>query len=112
MYQSKKINLDFYILKFITSLILCLSVTSSSSHAGQCIWRQTGPEVPELSAFDETMKEFMTSRNVSAGALALTYRSRLVFARGYTWAGRPCYLDSAKCRESAIDGNHYTGHKC
>lgn len=86
MYQSKKINLDFYILKFITSLILCLSVTSSSSHAGQCIWRQTGPEVPELSAFDETMKEFMTSRNVSAGALALTYRSRLVFARGYTWA--------------------------
>jgi CubicO group peptidase (beta-lactamase class C family) len=45
-----------------------------------------GLEVQELSAFDTTMKDFMTSRDISAGALAITYHSRLVFARGYTWS--------------------------
>jgi len=45
-----------------------------------------GPDVPGLSVFDETMKQFMVSRNVSAGSLAITYKSRLVFARGYTWS--------------------------
>lgn len=49
------------------------------------MWRQTGPEVHELSAFDATMKDFMISRKVSAGALAITNDSRLVFARGYSW---------------------------
>jgi CubicO group peptidase (beta-lactamase class C family) len=36
--------------------------------------------------FDEIMKDFMVSRKVSAGSLAITYKSRLVFARGYTWS--------------------------
>jgi CubicO group peptidase (beta-lactamase class C family) len=32
------------------------------------------------------MKDFMTTRKVSAASLAITYKSRLVFARGYTWS--------------------------
>jgi CubicO group peptidase (beta-lactamase class C family) len=32
------------------------------------------------------MKDFMVSRKISAGSLAITYKSRLVFARGYTWS--------------------------
>jgi CubicO group peptidase (beta-lactamase class C family) len=32
------------------------------------------------------MNDFMVSRKISAGALAITYNSRLVFARGYTWS--------------------------
>lgn len=39
-----------------------------------------------MSALDATMKDFMVSHKVSAGALALTHKSRLVFARGYSWA--------------------------
>jgi CubicO group peptidase (beta-lactamase class C family) len=32
------------------------------------------------------MKDFMLSKNISAGSLAITYNSKLVFARGYTWS--------------------------
>jgi CubicO group peptidase (beta-lactamase class C family) len=50
------------------------------------VWQETGPNVAELSVFDKTMKDFMLSKNISAGSLAITYKSRLVFARGYTWS--------------------------
>ncbi len=53
---------------------------------GPRLWHQAGPDVPELSVFDNTMKDFMTSNKISAGSLAITYKSRLVFARGYTWS--------------------------
>lgn len=75
---------------FVSRVALLLALgfapAGCSSVAGGRVWRQTGPEVPALSAFDETMKEFMVSRGISAGALAMTYHGRLVFARGYTWA--------------------------
>lgn len=74
------------IIKIIVLLIICSALTGCSILTGPRIWRQTGPEVPELSVFDETMKDFMVSRKVSAGSLAITYKSRLVFARGYTWS--------------------------
>jgi CubicO group peptidase (beta-lactamase class C family) len=32
------------------------------------------------------MKDFMVSKKVSAGSLAITYKGRLVFSRGYTWS--------------------------
>lgn len=72
--------------KIIILLIVCSVMTSCSVLAGPQVWRQTGPDVPELSVFDEIMKEFMISRKVSAGSLAITYKSRLVFAHGYTWS--------------------------
>jgi CubicO group peptidase (beta-lactamase class C family) len=74
------------IIKIIVLLIICSALTGCSVLAGPRVWRQTGPDIPELSVFDETMKEFMVSRKVSAGSLAITYKSRLVFARGYTWS--------------------------
>jgi len=74
------------VLKTIVSLLLCLMVTGCSIIPIPRVWCQAGPEVPELSAFDTTMKDFMVSRKVSAGALAITYDSRLVFARGYSWS--------------------------
>ncbi len=74
------------VIGFIVSLILCPLITGCSILQGPRLWRESGPEVPELSAFDTTMKDFMVSREVSAGALAITYDSRLVFAKGYTWA--------------------------
>ena len=75
------------ILKIILLLILCSAATGCSIVPSPRVWRETGPEVPELSVFDTTMKDFMVTRKVSAGALAITYRGRLVFARGYSWAG-------------------------
>jgi len=73
------------IIKIIT-LIMCAALTGCSVLTGPRVWRQAGPEVPELSVFDQAMKDFMTSHKVSAGSLAITYQGRLVFARGYTWS--------------------------
>jgi CubicO group peptidase (beta-lactamase class C family) len=74
------------IIKIIVLAIICSASTGCSVLTGPQVWRQTGPDVPELSVFDETLKDFMVSRKVSAGSLAITYNSRLVFARGYTWS--------------------------
>jgi CubicO group peptidase (beta-lactamase class C family) len=65
---------------------MCSALTGCSVLTGPRVWRQTGPDVPELSVLDETMKDFMISNKVSAGSLAITYKSRLIFARGYTWS--------------------------
>ena len=74
------------IIKIIVLVIICSALTGCSVLTGPRVWRQTGPDVHELSVFDETMKDFMISNKVSAGSLAITYKSRLVFARGYTWS--------------------------
>jgi len=86
MYRFYEKWLAVNIIKIITLLIICSALTGCSIFTGPRVWRQTGPDVPELSVFDEVMNEFMVSRKVSAGSLAITYRSRLVFARGYTWS--------------------------
>jgi len=80
-----------YIIKIIAVPIMCSALTGCSVLTGPRVWHQAGPDVPELSVFDQTMKDFMISNKVSAGSLAITYNSRLVFARGYTWskAGSP-----------------------
>jgi len=70
----------------IVPLIMCAALTGCSVLTGPRVWRQAGPEVAELSIFDQAMKDFMTSHKVSAGSLAITYQGRLVFARGYTWS--------------------------
>jgi CubicO group peptidase (beta-lactamase class C family) len=74
------------ILKTIALTIICYVLAGCSLLTGSRVWRQTGPDVPELTVFDRTMKDFMVSRKVSAASLAITYNSRLVFARGYTWS--------------------------
>ena len=65
---------------------MCSILTGCSVLTGPLVWRQAGPEVAELSIFDQAMKDFMTSHKVSAGSLAITYQGRLVFAKGYTWS--------------------------
>lgn len=75
------------IVKIAALLALCVVTTGYSSPTGPRVWRETGRAVGELAVFDRTMKDFMVSREVSAGALAITHNSRLVFARGYSWAG-------------------------
>ncbi|HUV65878.1 MAG TPA: serine hydrolase domain-containing protein [Sedimentisphaerales bacterium] len=86
MYRSTKHGWAVPVLRITLLLVVGFAPVGCSSPASRWVWRQTGPDVPALSAFDETMKEFIVSREVSAGALAITYRGRLVFARGYTWA--------------------------
>ena len=74
------------IIKTIALLIICPALTGCSILTGPRVWQEAGPDVPELSAFDQTMREFMVSHKVSAGSLAITYNANLVFARGYTWS--------------------------
>ena len=83
---------------FVVPLVLCAMVTGCSNRTPVRVWRETGPAVAELSVFDRTMQDFMVSQKVSAGALAITHNSRLVFARGYTWAG----ADSAATQPSSL----------
>jgi CubicO group peptidase (beta-lactamase class C family) len=47
-------------------------------------WKTTGTAVSALAGFDNQMKAFMQARGVSAGQLAVTYKGRLVLARGYS----------------------------
>lgn len=50
----------------------------------------TGPSVPAMSAIDNKVKTFMQQHGTRATGVAVTYKGRLVFARGYTW-GEPDY---------------------
>ncbi|WP_350274281.1 serine hydrolase domain-containing protein [Kribbella sp. HUAS MG21] len=47
-------------------------------------WRTTGTAVSSLAGFDNQMKAFMQARGITAGQLAVTYKGRLVLARGYS----------------------------
>jgi CubicO group peptidase (beta-lactamase class C family) len=73
-------------IQIIAMLLVCVSLTGCCALSDPRVWRQTGPVVAELSVLDETMKNFMQSKNISAGSLAITHNSKLVFARGYTWS--------------------------
>ena len=84
-----RLNRQFQFIKtirIIVPLIMCVALTGCSVLTGPRVWRQAGPEVPELSVFDQAMKDFMVSNKVSAGSLAITYQGRLVFTKGYTWS--------------------------
>ncbi len=74
----------------IVSLLLCFVIAGCSIIPKPRVWRETGPEIPELRVFDTTMREFMVSHKVSTGALAITYKSRLMFVRGYSWTAGSC----------------------
>ncbi|NJR71347.1 MAG: beta-lactamase family protein [Synechococcales cyanobacterium CRU_2_2] len=45
----------------------------------------TGPAVSAMSAIDTKVKKFMQETGTRATGVAVTYKGRLVFARGYTW---------------------------
>lgn len=49
-------------------------------------WTVMGKEVESLSGFDNYVQSIMQKHNVRAGSLAIVKDSKLVFARGYTWA--------------------------
>ena len=89
---------------FIVPLVLCAMVAGCSNLRGPRVWCETGPAVPELSLFDQTMRDFMVSRNVSASALAVTYNGSLVFARGYSWTreGSPATEPDALFRIASL----------
>ncbi|MFK4088848.1 serine hydrolase domain-containing protein [Kribbella sp. NPDC020789] len=52
--------------------------------ADAATWKVTGTAVPALAGFDNQLKAFMQARGVTAGQLAVTYKGRLVLARGYS----------------------------
>ncbi|MDX6239146.1 MAG: hypothetical protein QOG10_3961 [Kribbellaceae bacterium] len=47
-------------------------------------WKATGTAVPALVGFDNQMKTFMQARGITAGQVAVTYKGRLVLARGFS----------------------------
>ena len=57
--------------------IICFSILGFSANA------QTGVYVPELENFDAAMINLMSTYNVPGGQLAITYKGRLVYNRGF-----------------------------
>ncbi|XRQ05617.1 serine hydrolase domain-containing protein [Actinomadura welshii] len=49
-------------------------------------WEVTGRALAGLGGFDTTLRDFMRSRDISRGQLAVVRRGRLVLSRGYTRA--------------------------
>ncbi|QNE22819.1 beta-lactamase family protein [Kribbella qitaiheensis] len=47
-------------------------------------WLATGTAVPALAGFDNQLKTFMQARGITGGQVAVTYKGRLVLARGYS----------------------------
>jgi CubicO group peptidase (beta-lactamase class C family) len=62
-----------------------LAGSAGTAGAATKTWRTSGTAVAALAGFDSTMKTFMQGRSIPAGQLAVTYRGRLVLARGYAW---------------------------
>lgn len=56
----------------------------SRSADAAATWKTTGTAVSALAGFDNRMKAFMQARGITAGQLAVTYKGRLVLARGYS----------------------------
>ena len=56
----------------------------SRSADAAATWKTTGTAVAALAGFDNQMKAFMQARGITAGQLAVTYKGRLVLARGYS----------------------------
>ncbi|TCO44627.1 CubicO group peptidase (beta-lactamase class C family) [Kribbella antiqua] len=61
-----------------------VGTTLSRSADAAATWKTTGTAVSALAGFDNQMKSFMQARGISAGQLAVTYKGRLVLARGYS----------------------------
>ncbi len=64
-----------------TAVIISLLFTFKQSAKAQ-----TGVYVPELEIFDKAMTNLLTKYNVKGAQLALTYKGRLVYNRGFGYA--------------------------
>jgi len=70
----------------ICLLAVTVALSGCSGLSRKPVWEPVGPDVEELAVFDETMQEFMVEHKVPCAALAVTFRGRLVLARGYNWS--------------------------
>ncbi len=67
--------------KILLSSILATALAISAK-------AQTGLYVPQLANFDAAMLNLMTTYNVPGGQLAITYRGRLVYNRGFGFSNK------------------------
>lgn len=61
------------------TLLLCI-LASALAYTSPA---QTGVHVPELAAFDDAMQNLMSTYNVTGAQLAISYKGRLVYNRGF-----------------------------
>ena len=65
----------------LSGLVLAFLVSSK-----QNTYAQTGLAVPGLEIFDNAMTNLLTDYNIRGGQLALTYKGRLIYSRGFGYA--------------------------
>jgi CubicO group peptidase (beta-lactamase class C family) len=64
---------------FLTFLLGCASAAAQPS----CSSSVTGTAVPALAALDTAIQAPLSKYNIPGASLAVSYKGRLVFARGY-----------------------------
>ena len=86
-----------------------VGTTLSRSADAAATWKTTGTAVSALAGFDTQMKTFMQARGVTGGQLAVTYKGRLVLARGYSTSTT---LDTPNVSESRTTSCRPGPHIC
>ncbi|MEW2353428.1 serine hydrolase domain-containing protein [Spirillospora sp. NPDC029432] len=66
----------------------CAPATGTAVRAGAAArtWKVTGTAGSGLGGFDSAVKKLMQARDIPGGSLAVTYKGKLVLARGYSWS--------------------------
>src|SRR5690242_13999127 len=73
------------VLRWCASLpLLAFGESQFAAAAPEPSWRVTGPPTPNFEAFDAAMRQFMQREGVTAGQLAIYYKSAYVLNHGYT----------------------------
>ncbi len=93
MSDSEMSRRSFLKSAILGGLALTTGLTTRAEDAEQesraKLWVKKGKNVKSLRAFDTTMINFMSSRGISHGSLAVTKNSKLVLARGYSYIINP-----------------------
>ena len=71
-------------LAMATGAAAAVGTAVARSSDAAATWKATGTAVPALAGFDDQLKTFMQARGITAGQVAVTYKGRLVLARGYS----------------------------
>jgi CubicO group peptidase (beta-lactamase class C family) len=70
----------------VFAVVCCLAACTPYHFTSATAVPITGDAVPELSSLDHTMQSLMLSYDIPGASLAVSYKGRLVYARGFGYA--------------------------
>ncbi len=73
----------------ITRLVAAIAAALTICHAARADIPVSGRPVPEMTAFDDLMTDFMDERGIEAGLLGIMKDGEIVYLRGFGWLIAP-----------------------